>query len=503
MRAAKFRDEVLPERNLTEPGTVHTIDVREVVRRRLEDGAFPFPPAGSWIELVNGGKVLVAEDEPSLREGLTKVLVKNGFDVSAASDGNEALAALERDNYDLVITDLFMPGADGMSILRRVRDIAPQTLVLLFTGHGSLETALEALRHGVVDYIQKPVPFAEVVKRVSSLLEWRDLSLESQALRRQTAPAADFTPFVVARSAAMRRITAVIAQVAPTNSTVLVTGESGVGKEVVARAVHAFSHAAERPFVPVNCAAIPDQLLENELFGHAKGAFTGADSAHEGLFHRARGGTIFLDEIGDMPAQLQAKLLRAIEEKEILPIGTSTPISVKVRVVASTNRDLKTAVEEGKFREDLYYRLKVVHIQVPPLRDRREDIPPLVEYLVQRHNVQLRRGYKGLDNQTMKLVMTLPWRGNVRELSHAIEYAMIVGDGEWVHPRDLPPGTAPDPADVRSESGETLGGAVRHFEKAFIENVLARNDGDRRKAADELGIDLSTLYRKIRDLQVE
>jgi transcriptional regulator with PAS, ATPase and Fis domain len=325
---------------------------------------------------------------------------------------------------------------------------------------------------------------------------------ESQALRRQVNGPANVAPFFVGRSHAMQRIISLIMQVSPTHATVLISGESGVGKEVVARAIHHFSQLREEVFLPVNCGAIPDPLVESQLFGHAKGSFTGADSSHEGLFQHAEGGTIFLDEIGELPPHLQVKLLRAIAEKEILPVGTSTPIEVDVRIIASSNRDLRKAVEEGKFREDLYYRLKVVSIEVPPLRDRREDIPPLVQFLVRRHNAHLRRSYKGLENSTLTRLMSAPWRGNVRELEHVIEYAMIVGNGEWIRPCDLPPGAWTDDASTMDRDDD-LTEALRRFERAHIENVLRRLSDDRRVAASRLGIDLSTLYRKIRDLDIK
>jgi two-component system response regulator HydG len=306
---------------------------------------------------------------------------------------------------------------------------------------------------------------------------------------------------LVGESAPVRRIKALIAQVAKTDSTVLITGESGVGKEVVARAIHAASHLHDRVFLPVNCAAIPDQLLESELFGHNKGSFTGADAAREGLFRKARGGTLLLDEIGEMPPHFQSKLLRAIELKEILPIGSGSPVSVRVRIIASTNRDLRKAVEEGRFREDLFYRLNVIRVDVPPLRERREDIPQLVEFLVYRHNRTLRRAYKGVDSAAMSCLLDSPWKGNVRELDHSLEYAMTVGNGEWVRVEDLPPNLAPSIGPL--EGGEGLEAMVRRVERTQIERALRLCGSDRRAAARKLGIDRSTLYRKIRELGIK
>jgi transcriptional regulator with PAS, ATPase and Fis domain len=282
---------------------------------------------------------------------------------------------------------------------------------------------------------------------------------------------------------------------------VLITGESGVGKEVVARAIHHFSDVRDRIFLPVNCGAIPEQLLESQLFGHLRGSFTGAVSNQEGLFQRARGGTIFLDEIGDVPLNLQVKLLRAIEQKEILPVGATTPSKVEIRVITATNRDLARAVEEGTFRDDLYYRLNVVGIEIPPLRERREDIPALVQHFVTIHNRELRKNFKGADGPTMKALLSLPWKGNVRELDNVIEHAMILGDGDWITLVDLP-------RSLKVESGaatpiaDDLRGALRAYERAHIQAVLGKVDPDKKAAAEMLGISLSSLYRKIEELGI-
>jgi DNA-binding NtrC family response regulator len=452
---------------------------------------------------VPKGRILVADDEASIRDSLAGLLADEGYEVETAADGTEALAALDRADYDVVVTDLRMPGADGLAVLRRAREVAPQTHVLLVTAYASIETAVEALRQGAHDYILKPLIVEDVLGKVARLFEHRQLAWETQILRRELDARYDFEHMIIGRSPAFRQIVEVIRKVAPTNSTVLITGESGVGKEVVARAIHHYSHLHDKLFLPINCSAIPENLLESQLFGHAKGAFTGAVTAHEGLFQRARGGTIFLDEIGDMPLNLQGKLLRAIEEKEILPVGTTTPIKVEVRILAATNRDLRKAVEEGRFREDLYYRLNVVNIEIPPLRERREDIPELVEYLVRRHNLELKKNYKGVDNATMKLLMSLPWKGNIRELDNVIERAMILGNGEWITPADLPRSLAPSGVVEAATAGDNLREAVRAYEKGHIENVLRRTGNDKRKAAELLGLSLSSLYRKIEELGVQ
>lgn len=446
------------------------------------------------------GRILVADDEASIREGLVDVLTDEGYEVTGVGDGSEAVKLVEQSNYDVVVTDLRMPGVDGLEVLRRVREFSPQALVLLITAYASVETAVEALRNGAHDYILKPLIVEDVLSKIHRLFEYRRLAWQTQMLRREID--SRFQPDqMVIRSPAMRQIIDVIQKVGPTTSTVLITGESGVGKEVVARALHGFSERRDKLFLPVNCGAIPDNLLESELFGHAKGAFTGASSAHEGLFQRARGGTIFLDEIGDLPPNVQVKLLRAIECGEILALGTTTPVRTDVRIVAATNRNLERAVHEDKFRGDLFYRLNVVGIEVPPLRQQREAIPALVEYLIRRHNAELKKGYKGADNATMRILIAHSWPGNIRELDNVIERAMILGNGEWITPGDLPPSIQQDYASLPGVA-DNLKEAIRAYEKIHIENVLRRAGGDKRKAAALLGLGLSSLYRKIEELQI-
>jgi len=444
--------------------------------------------------------ILIADDEPGVRESLAEVLRDAGHFVETAVDGTAALAALEQRDFAVVVTDLRMPGADGIEVLRRVREIAPQTVVLVMTAHASVETAVDALRAGASDYILKPVLFDDLLAKVQRLLEYRQMAWQAQQLRHEVEGGYDFEQ-LVGKSPLMRECFHLIQKVAPTNSTVLITGESGTGKEVVARAVHHFSQVGNRIFLPVNCAAIPESLLESQLFGHIRGAFTGAVTSQEGLFARARGGTIFLDEIGDMPLGLQSKLLRAIEAKEILPVGATQPVTVEVRIIAASNRDLAKSAAEGTFREDLYYRLNVVEIHLPPLRDRREDIPSLVEHLVRRHNRDLKRSYRGVDNATLKLLVSLPWKGNVRELDNVIEHAMILGDGQWITLADLPR-TVRETSGSLPPVGDDLREALRAYERIHIETVLRRTGGDKRQAADLLGVSLSSLYRKIDELGI-
>ena len=441
--------------------------------------------------------ILIADDEPGIRESLADVLKDAGYETHTAADGTEAVRAVGERDFAVVVTDLRMPGADGLEVLRRVREIAPQTIVLVMTAHATIDTAVAALRQGAADYILKPIAFEELLAKVSRLLEYRRLSWEAQLLRREVERDFDFDN-LIGRSQAMQEVERLIHKVAPTNSTVLISGESGTGKEVVARAIHHRSGLRDRIFLPINCAAIPESLLESQLFGHVRGAFTGAVGSQEGLFARARGGTIFLDEIGDTPLPLQSKLLRAIESKEILPVGSTQPVKVDVRIVAASHRDLLRMSESGEFREDLYYRLNVVNIHLPPLRDRREDIPELVEFLIRRHSREMKRSLRGVDNAALKLLMAQDWKGNVRELDNAIEHGMILAEGEWLTVEDLP-------AHVRSlgeglvGDGENLKDALRTYERLHIQTVLHRHGEDKRAAAEALGLSLSSLYRKLED----
>jgi len=442
------------------------------------------------------GTILVVEDQETARQSLCELLREEGYQVHEAGDGKAAIKLAEELDLDLVLTDLVLPGADGLAVLKHVREISPQTLVILITAHASVETAIEAMRLGAQDYILKPLIFEEVLRKIHHLMNHRNLAWEIQMLRREiNRHFASDQP--VGRSQVMQEILMLIEKVAPTPSTVLITGESGVGKEVVARTIHMQSPRKDKVFLPVNCSAIPETLLESQLFGYVKGAFTGAVGSQEGLFQRAREGTIFLDEIGEMPLSLQPKLLRVIEEKKVLAVGSSNPAHVDVRILASTNRDLKEEVDAGRFRGDLYYRLNVIGIHIPPLRERREDIPLLVEHLIRRHNVEMKQNYKGVDNTTMRILLSLPWKGNVRELDNILERAMILGNGEWITSADLPSQEVPD-KEVTLDGN--LEESLKEFEKNHIERILEKTAGDKKRAAELLGFSLSTLYRKMEKL---
>jgi two-component system response regulator PilR (NtrC family) len=427
-----------------------------------------------------------------------------GFRVEEASDGKEAIEAINGMDFDLVVTDLKMPNADGLTVLNHVREVSPNTFVIVTTAFASVESAVGALRLGAQDYVLKPILFDDLLRKIQHLTEYKSLAWEIQMLRRELDRRLELSEFV-GHSSAIKQILSLIEKVANADSTVLITGESGVGKEVVARLIHSRSARRDKVFLPVNCSAIPDTLLESQLFGHVKGAFTGAVNSHDGLFQKARGGTIFLDEIGDLSISLQPKLLRAIETKEVLPVGATQPVRVDVRVLAATHRDLLRACEQEKFREDLFYRLNVINIHIPPLRERREDIAALVDYLIHRNNAAMKTGYKGADSTAIRVLMSLPWKGNIRELDNVLERAMILGSGEWIRVEDLP--FPPDDANNDNDRGPTgpheLKSALKAYEKMHIENVLKETRGSRGAAAQLLGLSRSSLYRKLDSLGIE
>ena len=443
-------------------------------------------------------KLLIVDDEPIIRDSLAEFLAQEGFDVTACGDAEEALAHARRTRFDLALCDVQLPGIDGLELLDRLLKISPETVVLLITAYGTVETAVAAFQRGAHDYLIKPILLDEVLIKIRRLLEARKLTLENQWLRRELNRQTDDAA-VIGDSPAMRRVMEIVRKVAATPSTVLLTGESGTGKEVVARAIHRLGANAAERFLAVNCAAIPNDLLENQLFGHRRGAFTGADRDQPGVFLHAGAGTVFLDEIGELPSATQAKLLRALEQKEVLPVGANEPVAVEARILAATNKDLAREVEAGRFREDLYYRLNVVTIHMPPLRERRDDIPALVDYLLSRTTRSLGRRVTGVSHEAMQLLLAHPWKGNVRELDNALQRAVILGEGPLLTPADLPPDFAPradDPALV-----DDLGEAVRRFEKGHIERVLRRFP-DKKEAAAKLGIGLSSLYRRIGELGI-
>jgi DNA-binding NtrC family response regulator len=441
--------------------------------------------------------ILVVDDEEFIREELCEALQDEGYDTESAGDGQAAAELAVKNAFDLCISDIRMPVLDGIGLLKKLREVSPETVVMMMTAYAELQTAIDALRFGAVDYLLKPFKVEEILAKVRRVQEHRTLVVENRNLRR-TLESVSGHPVkgMIGESPAMKKIGGVIDRVASLPSSVLITGESGTGKEVVARAIHDRGERAGAPFVPINCAAIPETLLESELFGHAKGAFTGAAENKEGLLRTAGEGTIFLDELGEMALPLQAKLLRAIESREIQPVGSTRRIPIRARLIVATNKDLREESAAGRFREDLYFRLAVVEIHVPPLRERREDIPLLMRHFLEKYKRELGRPVQDVSNDALRLLTGFDWKGNVRELSNTIERAVIFTDGDLVTPDDLPGavrgGTPADP-----EAPLNLGEATHRFEAEHIWKVIELCEGNKRKAAKMLGIGATSLYRKI------
>ncbi|MCX8056879.1 MAG: sigma-54 dependent transcriptional regulator [Ignavibacteria bacterium] len=449
-------------------------------------------------------KILLVDDEEILRENIALILRQEGYEVDEASNGEEAYQKYLTNKYDILISDIEMPKMKGIELLERVSKLDPQLISIFITAYGSLETAIAALRLGASDYILKPIDFDELILKINRLLEYRQLMVENQLLRRELQKQYSFDN-IIGKSPAMQRVFEMIKSVADTNSSVLITGNSGTGKELVSRAIHYNGPRKDKPFIVVNCGAIPETLIESELFGHKKGSFTGAIRDKEGFFQAANGGTLFLDEISEMPLQSQVRLLRAIEQKEIIPVGSSTPIPVDVRIISATNKDLYKEVEAGRFRSDLYYRLNVVEIHLPSLSERVEDIPLLVEYFVDKYRKEMNKNIKGVDAEAMKALMNYHWKGEVRELENVIERAVIFCKGEYITLNELPPNISHIADNVQgnfSSELKSLDLAVSEFEREYIQKALALNDYDKEKTARMLGVSTATLYRRIKELKI-
>ncbi|MBP1686870.1 MAG: atoC [Deltaproteobacteria bacterium] len=441
-------------------------------------------------------RLLLVEDEVNMVRTLAKILERKGYEVDAAGTGQEALERLSATTYDLVITDLNMPVMDGMALLREIRQRQLNPAIIVLTGHGTIPSAVEAMRLGAGDYLIKPCHPDELLLVAARLLEVRQLRREVAHLRRQLGQA-DRLGEIIGKSPRMQAIYQIIDAVSQNKSNVLLSGENGTGKELVARTIHAKGALATKPFLAINCGALSETLLESQLFGHRKGAFTGAIDDHDGVFQAADGGTLFLDEISEIPLPLQVKFLRAIQEKEVTPLGSTRPVRVDVRIIAATNRNLEEAVRDGIFRTDLFYRLNVVPIHLPPLRERREDIPLLVERFI----AEFSRAYgvepKRVTPEAMNRILEYDWPGNIRELQNAIERAFALSSEPEITLTDLPPAVLRGEDTVRNK--DTVGGVLplEEVERQSIVAALQRSGGNKNKAARLLGIDRQRLYRKI------
>jgi two-component system response regulator AtoC len=442
-------------------------------------------------------RLLLVDDDRAMREMLASLFSDLGYEAVEAASAEDALARLEEEDFDVVLSDIRMPGRSGIEMVSDVKRLRPETPVVLMTAFGSVDSAVEAIQAGAYDYVTKPFEPEAVQFAVERALERTTLGRENQSLRRAVDRTANLGD-LIGSSPAMHDIFALIRKIAHNKSSVLITGESGTGKEVIARTIHFHGSTADKPFVPINCTAIPEGLLESELFGHVRGAFTGAHASKRGLFEAADGGTLFLDEIGDMGLGLQSKLLRVLQDREIRPVGGTRSVRVNVRIIAATNKDLEHEMREGCFREDLFYRLNVIPIHVPPLRERPEDVPALAESFLAKHGDGAT--YK-LSPEAMRALTAQPWRGNGREVENVIERAIALAEGTEIGPDDLPlsfvssevAGRSTDAFLRASAEGELT---LREVEELYIEEILSRTGGNKVRAARLLGIDRKTLYRR-------
>ncbi len=450
--------------------------------------------------MTNPASVLVIDDEESIRDSMSQVLRKEGYRVRSAASGQEGLNLFSAEAFQIVFVDLKLPGTSGLDVLSRIKEADPQTPVIIITGYASIESAVEAMKRGAFDYLTKPFTPEEVRVVAGKALESRRLLIENISLRRELEAKTEFE-LVVGRGSAISRVLDVVRRVSPSESTILITGESGTGKELVAREIHRHSLRRNAPFVVVDCGALVETLFESELFGHVKGSFTGAHETKHGRFEVAEGGTIFFDEISNIGLNIQAKLLRAIQEREVSRIGSSKAIKVDVRILAATNEDLAQAVRMGKFREDLFYRLSVVPIQLPPLRERKEDIPLLVDHFLQKYNKRTKKNISGVSSRVLKALKEYDWPGNIRELENTIERAVVLSQGDGIELEDLMyHGISARVTGAGSISGKSQ--TLEDMEKEYIRAVLRAQNGNRTRTAEVLGIDRKTLWAKIRKYKI-
>ena len=445
--------------------------------------------------------ILIAEDEDLMRMIVSRLLEEAGYRVAAVATAEEALARFAAEDIAVTLTDIRMAGMDGLALLDRIKDIDSEALVIVMTAYSSVDSAVAALRKGAYDYITKPFVNEDLLQSVKNAIRQRELFRENRALRRELDRRYSFSE-IIGTSEALQSVFRLVEKVAGTNTNILIEGESGTGKELIARAIHHNSPRADRPFVAINCGALPETLLESELFGHTKGAFSGAVASQPGLLRAAEGGTVFLDEVGEVSPAMQVRLLRALQEHEVIPVGASAPVRFDARIICATNRDLEKEVVEGRFRDDLFYRLNVIGVHLPPLRERREDIPLLVRHFMMRTAREQQQTDKPIDPAALSALINYAWPGNIRELQNAVERAFTLS-GEQIDTDSLPPRVRDAYAAaggghqaVRDPDG--LRPTLAEIERRYIFETLASVNQDKTRAANILGIDLSTLYRKLK-----
>jgi DNA-binding NtrC family response regulator len=440
-------------------------------------------------------KVLVVDDEEVVRAGISRILTKQDLSIHTATDGSEALAIMAQQPINIVLLDIKMPGMDGMEVLKHLRATYPETVVIMITGHPTIQSAVECTKLGALDYLVKPFRVDDLETLIRKAQEQVSLVMESKDGPEEVETYGD-VPYIVGNSPAIREVFSTIRRAAPSDSTVLLTGESGTGKELAARAIHTLSDRANKEFVPVDCSALVESLLESELFGHVKGSFTGAFQTKHGLFELANHGTFFFDEISNLSLNIQAKLLRVIQEREFMQVGSQKRIKLDIRIIASSNRDLREAIKEGAFREDLYYRLSVVPIKLPPLRERKGDVPLLVDHFLTLHSQKRNGRERSASKRALEMLSSYSWPGNVRELEHTIERILILEDCDVIEPEHLPAFISQRQGEFQVFSEESF--SLEELEKRYIQFVLRQTKGKRQEAARILGINRKTLGTKIK-----
>lgn len=436
-------------------------------------------------------KILIVEDEETLSSSLKRVFSRDGYEVDTVGNAESALEMLDKGIYDIIITDIILPGIDGIELLKRIKEKLPDQTVIIITAYASLETAIDALRAGAYDYVIKPIIHEEIKQIVRNALKQRALQAENLLLKKQIERQYDFTK-IIGESSAIQKVISEVKKIADARSNVLLLGETGTGKELISRAIHFNSSRADKPFIPINCSAIPENLLESELFGHVKGAFSGAITSKKGLFEEASGGTVFLDEIGDLSIGLQSKLLRVLEDHEIRPVGGTQSIKVDLRFISATNKDIERGIKEGWFREDLFYRINVITIRLPSLRERREDIKILTNYFIQKYSKELAKNVDKIDEEALDILQSYHWPGNVRELQNVIERAILISDGNTIKAEHLPQGIKKKETFLQQAVSNKL--SIENYTKAFISEH--QKDLSEQQLADLLGITRKSLWEK-------